>query len=109
MPKKILIVAAAVIAIALSGCAGNGSYSGGHGGGASSGGHSFVEATPLHWIASRLSFSEGDCTEYQESAALPVGTTSCGRVPCAERRQAMPLNRKRQKRRPCASLGHRTP
>ncbi|CAJ0733212.1 MULTISPECIES: hypothetical protein [Enterobacteriaceae] len=40
MPKKILIVAAAVIAIALSGCAGNGSYSGGHGGGASSGGHS---------------------------------------------------------------------
>ncbi|AEV26873.1 hypothetical protein Dsui_2522 [Azospira oryzae PS] len=39
MPKKILIVAATVIAIALSGCAGNG-YSGGYGGDSSSGGHS---------------------------------------------------------------------
>lgn len=56
-----------------------------------------------------VSFSEDDCTKYQESAALPVGAISCGSVPCAERRQAMALNRRRRMRKPCASLGHTTP
>lgn len=56
-----------------------------------------------------VSFSEGDCTECQESAARPVGAIFCGSVPCAEQRQAMPLNRRCRMRRPCASLGHTTP
>lgn len=59
--------------------------------------------------AMRVSFSEGDCTECQESAARPVGAIFCGSVPCAEQRQAMPLNRRCRMRRPCASLGHTTP
>ena len=60
-----------------------------------------------HWRG--LSFLEGDCTECQESAARPVGAIFCGSVPCAEQRQAMPLNRRCRMRRPCASLGHTTP
>ena len=61
------------------------------------------------WSKHQVSFSEGDCTECQESAARPVGAIFCGSVPCAEQRQAMPLNRRCRMRRPCASLGHTTP